>query len=1031
MSEQMIAGGDWGPLREPVPTARQAAAAQPHQDRPSGEALIAASAAELSADAASRDASLPLRQRIGAYFASIDPRKVDGPRTPLIVFGLTGVLSAWSTAALTIAGPEIQADFGTSVAALTAIAAIAGIAVVILGLPLGYLVDRVSRVRLVQFSAVAGPIGTVIQALARTFGIFTAGNVLTQLATIPSQVASGPLLADYFPSRSRARAYGIIGACGSFGALIATPVTGLLVKSYGWRSTTLALTAVALITAALTFILREPTRGAMDRKDLGVSEENAPTTQVPPTFSEALRAAWSIKTLRLQAIAGFVSMFSLPLNILLGLLMASKFALGPLERSLLATATSLLAIPALLIGTGIADRLLRHKPSTLVALQAGLQFVSAAGVIAQAFAPNLLLFFVASTIPSVLSILLSPIGFTVSSMIVPARIRGAGMQIFTPFSLLGLAFTPILLMAVEGLSLEMAFVLFAPFMVISGLIYLASAGSVAGDIRAARAAAAAEEESVRAQRDAQTKLLVARDIEVARGTVTILDSIDIDVQAGEILALCGTNGSGKSTLLKALCGLASATNGAVFYRGREITHLPAHQLVGRGLVYVPGGDGVLPHLSVRDNLLLALSRGRAVASDTADTVTTIDQALEYFPPLARHLDTPAGNLSGGEQQMVAIAQGMCLRPELLLIDEFSLGLAPSVVATLIEAVDALRSAGVTLVIVEQSLNVAAQLTDRVVYLDAGKKVHDGTMRELLNRPDLIRPVLLARSAKARLAKRIADDTPALECVHLSAHRGPTKVLDDVSFQVMAGDIVGIVGSNGAGKTTLFDTISGFLPASGGQVLLSGRDITALTAPRRAQLGLARAFQNARLFDTLTVAETITLAAAQALPTTLAASLVATQRARAHTRRVSEVVDALSAALGLDKFRDHRLVQLSTGTRRAVEIACQMATDPDMVLLDEPSSGLAQAEVEALGPTLARVAAQSGCGILIIEHDLPLLTRICTRLLALERGALVASGPVTEVLADERVQGAYLAAPEAVIHRSGTSFGAGSEEPSCN
>lgn len=1024
MSETPLAGGDYGALRTPVPTARQHASDPRPSQLPTGQ-VVPASAAELSADAASRDRSLPLSKRVAAYFASIDPRKVEGPRTPLIVFGLTGVLSAWSGAALTVAGPEIQADFGTSVAALTAVAAIAGVAVVVLGLPLGYLVDRISRVRLIQFSAIVGPIGTVIQAIARTFGIFTAGNVLTQLATIPSQVASGPLLADYFPARSRARAYGIIGACGSFGALIATPVTGLLVKSYGWRSTTLALTAVALITALLTFILREPTRGAMDRKDLGVSEENAPSEHIPPTFAEALRAAWSIKTLRLQAIAGFVSMFSLPLNILLGLLMASKFALGPLERSLLATATSLFAIPALLIGTGIADRLLRHKPSTLVALQAGLQFVSAAGIIAQAFAPNLLLFFVASTIPSVLSILLSPIGFTVSSMIVPARIRGAGMQIFTPFSLLGLAFTPVLLMAVEGLSLEMAFVLFAPFMVLSGLIYLASAGSVAGDIRAARAAAAAEEETVRAAREAETKLLVARDIEVARGTVTIIDSIDLDVAEGEILALCGTNGSGKSTLLKALCGLASASNGAVFYRGREITHLPAHQLVRRGLVYVPGGDGVLPHLSVRDNLLLALARGNDLGNTERAIVTSIADVLQFFAPLARHLDTPAGNLSGGEQQMVAIAQGMCLRPQLLLIDEFSLGLAPAVVAKLIDAVDALKAAGVTMVIVEQSLNVAAQLTDRVVYLDAGKKMHDGTMQDLFNRPDLIRPVLLARSAKARMTRRVSDQTPALQLREVSAYRGDNQVLSEVSFQVMPGDIVGIIGSNGAGKTTLFDAISGFLPTASGQVLLSGRDITSLPPAKRAHLGLARAFQNARLFDTLTVAETITLAAAQAITTPLSATVLQTARARASAKRVQEAVDALSAALGLDKFRDHRLAQLSTGTRRAVEIACQMATDPDMVLLDEPSSGLAQAEVEALGPTLARVAAQSGCGILIIEHDMPLLTRICTRLLALERGALVASGSVDEVLADEKVSGAYLAAPESVIHRSGTSFGAGS------
>ncbi|MDO5726381.1 MAG: MFS transporter [Bowdeniella nasicola] len=1011
---------DWGALRTAVPTPRQRATDEPqHRDIPAS--VIPASAAELSADAASRDRSLPLATRLRAYVSSIDPRRVDGPRTPLIVFGLTGVLSAWSTAALSIAGPEIQADFGTSVAALTSIAAIAGVAVVVLGLPLGWLVDRVSRVRLVQFSAVVGPIGTVIQALARTFGTFTMGNVVTQLATIPSQIASGPLLADYFPARSRARAYGIIGAAGSFGALIATPVTGLLVKHYGWRSTTLALTSIAVITAALTFILREPQRGAMDRADLGVQNADEPVAEHPPTFSEALRAAWSIKTMRLQAIAGFVSMFSLPLNILLGLLMASKFALGPLERSLLATATSLLAIPALLIGTGIADRLLRYKPATLVALQAGLQFVSAAGIIAQAFAPNLVLFFIASTIPSVLAIVLSPIGFTVSSMIVPARIRGAGMQIFTPFSLLGLAFTPVLLLAAEGLSLEMAFVLFAPFMVISGLIYLASAGSVAGDIRAARAAAVAEDVSLRSRGEAATKLLVARDIEVARGSVTILSSVDLDVRTGEVLALCGTNGSGKSTLLRALCGLANPTNGAVFYRDRDITHLPAHELVRRGVVYVPGGDGILPHLSVHDHLRLALDQGRS--HQRTAVVSSIAEVCEFFPPLAKHLHTQAGNLSGGEQQMLAIALGMSLRPTLLLIDEFSLGLAPAVVDRLIGAVTALRRAGVTLVIVEQSLNIAQQLTDRVVYLDAGEKVHDGTMAELFNRPELIRPVLLARSNKARTFGRTREQTPALVVRDLCANRAGIPVLTDVNFQVMAHEIVGIIGANGAGKTTLFDAISGFLPTTGGQVCVAGSDITHLDAAKRATNGLARAFQNARLFDTLSVGETISVASSQAAGHPVSSYLLATAQSRAHARRTADQVDALMAALGLEKYRDHRLAQLSTGTRRAVELACQMATNPKMVLLDEPSSGLAQAEVESLGPTLGRITAQSGCGMLLIEHDLPLLTRICTRLIALERGRVLTSGPVDEVLAHPQVRGSYLAATTTTVHRSGTAMDA--------
>ena len=370
--------------------------------------------------------------------------------------------------------------------------------------------------------------------------------------------------------------------------------------------------------------------------------------------------------------------------------------------------------------------------------------------------------------------------------------------------------------------------------------------------------------------------------------------------------------------------------------------------------------------------------------------------------------------------MVAIAQGICVRPTVLMIDEFSLGLAPAVVGTLIEAVQALNAAGITVVLVEQSLNIVAQLTDRVVYMDQGQIVHDGSVTDLLNRPDLIRPVLLGAGRGARLRRGRGSEDAAVRVTGLSASRGPVRVLSDVSVEVAPGEVLGIIGSNGAGKTTLFDAISGFLPATG-TIEIGGRDVTALPAHRRAEAGLARAFQAARLFDTLTVTETIAVACHRRGAGGATAAALWLPGVRRAERQISERVTDLLGVLGLTRYADHRIEDLSTGTRRAVEIACQMAADPTMLLLDEPSSGLAQAEVEALGPTLTRIGAQTGCGIAIIEHDLPLLTRICTRLLALQRGRVIADGAVEAVLTDPAVA-PYLAGPATVTRMTAIPVG---------
>src|SRR5205814_2364138 len=248
-----------------------------------------------------------------------------------------------------------------------------------------------------------------------------------------------------------------------------------------------------------------------------------------------------------------------------------------------------------------------------------------------------------------------------------------------------------------------------------------------------------------------------------------------------------------------------------------------------------------------------------------------------------------------------------------------------------------------------------------------------------------------------------------------------RAVDDVDLVVEEGRILGLLGPNGAGKTTLLDCVSGFLPVDAGRVLLQGEEVTEWAPFRRARAGLGRSFQDARLYPSLTVQETITVAlerhlesrdlvaAALRLPASYESELAAAAR-----------VDELITLMGLGAFREKLVSELSTGSRRIVDLACILAQDPAVLLLDEPSSGIAQKETEALGPLLLRVRERTGCSILVIEHDMPLLSSICDTMVALELGGVIAEGTPQEVLEHPQVIESYLGTDESAINRSGAA-----------
>jgi ABC-type branched-subunit amino acid transport system ATPase component len=277
--------------------------------------------------------------------------------------------------------------------------------------------------------------------------------------------------------------------------------------------------------------------------------------------------------------------------------------------------------------------------------------------------------------------------------------------------------------------------------------------------------------------------------------------------------------------------------------------------------------------------------------------------------------------------------------------------------------------------------------------------------------------------KARTRKRdeVVEATaqkPVLEVSGLTKTFGGIHAVSDVSFTVHEHEILGLIGPNGAGKTTIFDMISGHLPSNAGRILLAGQDVTGWAPERRAAIGLGRSFQDARIFPSLTVAENIAIGLERHIEVRdHISALFATPAMRESETDVAFTVDDLIELMGLGAFRDKFVAELSTGSRRIVDLAMSIAHDPTLLLLDEPSSGIAQRETEALGPLLKRISEEAGCALLVIEHDMPLITGLSDSIVALDLGRVLMQGTPEQVLKDERVVNAYLGNDPASINRS--------------
>jgi ABC-type branched-subunit amino acid transport system ATPase component/predicted MFS family arabinose efflux permease len=659
-------------------------------------------------------------------------------------------LDELSSAALGVLAPDIRDSFGISNGAIVFISAAAGSFIVLGALPMGWLADRCRRAPVIGwatlvFSAMVFLSGLAVNAFMFFWTQFGAGIAKSSNLTV-----HGSMLADAYPISIRGRVSATRDSAARLVGVLSPVLVGGIAAvaggNDGWRWAFLLLGIPVAVLAIFAFALPEPPRGQFEKTDvLGeVIEESNPA---PISTEAAFSRLMQIRTLKL-AIVAFAAMgfglFTTP--ILANLFLEEQYGLGAFDRGVVGTCMGVGVLLALPFVGRYYDRVYQESPARALKLVGVLVLPAAVFVPIQFSMPNPYLFVVFG-IPQV--ILLSA-AFTmvapVLQAVVPYRLRGMGaalgsIYIFFVGATGGALIAAVLTDAVGTRTTIL--VLAIPSTIVGGLMIVRSSTHIRDDLSMVVEELHEEMEEHQRQQAAPETIpaLQVRNIDFAYGNVQVLFDVSFDVRRGEVLALLGTNGAGKSTILRVIAGLGTPSRGVVRLGGRTITYVTPEQRAGLGIHMLPGGKGVFPQMSVRDNLEMGAFGYR---KDGTEMRARIDRVLELFPRLAPRGAQSAGSLSGGEQQMLALARTLLNDPEVLIIDELSLGLAPLVVQELLRTIEELKASGMTIVIVEQSLNVALSIADRAVFMEKGQVRFTGSAQELAERDDLARAVFLGR-----------------------------------------------------------------------------------------------------------------------------------------------------------------------------------------------------------------------------------------------------------------------------------------------
>ena len=675
-----------------------------------------------------------------------------GGATTFVVLLLLASLDELQTAAITVLAPDMRDTFGVSDGTITFIAASSSAFVVFGAIPMGWAADRMKRVPIIGWSSIFFTAMVFLSGLAtNAFAFFWArfGVGIAKANTIP---VHSSMLADTYPIGIRGRLGAIGGGSARLVAVLSPVLVGAVAVAAngpgevdGWRWAYYLFGIPVALLAIAAFFLKEPPRGQWEKIDV-LGESFVEEDPLPVSLDAAFSRLMQIRTIK-TVVVGFSALgfglFTVP--VLESLYLEERWNLDPLDRGITITVGGLFAILGLLYVGPKFDRLWREDPTRSLRMVGICIGVGTLFKPIQYAVPNVPLFITFGVPQTVLFIAAFAMVGPLMQSIVPYRLRGSGTALITLYiffigaaggGLISLLFTD------AWGPRTTALVLSVPTSILGGWILYRGARHIRHDLSLnVQELLDEQDEEKRRHESGEIPALQVNNLDFCYGPVQVLFDVGFELRKGETLALLGTNGAGKSTLLRVISGLGTPRRGVVRLGGRTITYTSPQLRAALGIHQLPGGKGVFPGMTVHQNLTMGAYIHRR---DRDDVTGRIDRVLELFPDLAQRQGQGAASLSGGQQQMLALARVLLHDPEILLIDELSLGLAPTVVQDLLGIIEQLQEQGQTIIIVEQSLNVALAVADRAIFLEKGQIRFEGPAQELLERDDLARAVFLGK-----------------------------------------------------------------------------------------------------------------------------------------------------------------------------------------------------------------------------------------------------------------------------------------------